>query len=229
MTDLTKINELFPPRNAANARGASSVEELGSDAFLQLMVAQLENQDPTKPIDNGEFVAQLAQFGTVSGIQELNDGFAGLSASLAASQGWQAAGLIGRGVVTDGNIGQLRSGSDPESRALLATVDFEGNTAGGTFYVQDLSGRLVYSAPLPAGVSGELQIAWDGRNERGELMPEGSYRVSAEAQVNGQSQGLSVYAHQQVVSVAIDSTTGGVTLNLGNGASVPVSQVRQFL
>jgi flagellar basal-body rod modification protein FlgD len=230
MTDLATINELFPPRNTDAGRGASSVEELGSDAFLELMVAQLENQDPSKPIENGEFVAQLAQFGTVSGIQDLNEGFSSLSASLAASQGWQAAGLVGRGVVADSNVGQLRAAADGEEGAQLqATIDFRGNPSGGTFYVQDLTGRLVYSAPLPAGVEGELQVAWDGRDESGELMPEGSYRVSAETQSGGQNRALPVYAHQQVVSVAIDSSTGAVTLNLGDGSKVPVNQIRQFL
>ncbi|MEM1146048.1 MAG: flagellar hook capping FlgD N-terminal domain-containing protein, partial [Pseudomonadota bacterium] len=87
MTGVNALTDLFPPRVDTEQRGANSVEDLGSEAFLQLMVAQLENQDPSKPIDNTEFVAQLAQFGTVSGVQELNESFDSLGASLAAGQG----------------------------------------------------------------------------------------------------------------------------------------------
>lgn len=232
MTDLATINELFPPRTESTGRATNSVDELGSEAFLELMVAQLENQDPSKPLDNSEFIGQLAQFGTVSGVQELNESFAGLSATLAASQSWQAASLVGRGVVTDSNVGQLQlvEGDDGEvALGLDATVDFQGNSSGGTIFVQDLSGRLVYSAALPAGVSGELQVQWDGLDNQGEAMPPGNYRISAETTVNGQNQAIPVYAHQRVDSVAIDSTTGQVTLNLSDGAKLPVTEIKQFL
>lgn len=232
MTDLATINELFPPPADTSARATNSVDELGSDAFLELMVAQLENQDPTKPLDNSEFIGQLAQFGTVSGVQELNDSFAGLSTTLSSSQGWQAASLVGRGVVTDSNVGNLQPMLNAEGEQVFgldATVDFQGNSGGGTVFVQDLTGRLVYTSALPAGVTGELQIQWDGLDNQGEAMPPGSYRVSAETTVNGQSQAIPVYAHQRVDSVAIDSTSGQVTLNLSDGAKLPVTEIKQFL
>ena len=230
MTDVNTINELFPARPEANTRGANSVEDLDSEAFLELMVAQLENQDPSKPLDNTEFVAQLAQFGTVSGVQELNDSFASLGATLAASQSWQAANLVGRDVVGESNVGQLAEVEDGDGAlSLTATVDFSGNPSGGALFVQDLSGRLVYTEALPAGLNGEYQFQWDGRDVTGDLVPPGSYRVSAEGQVNGQNTAIPVYAHLQVSSVAVDSSAGAVALNLNDGTSLPVEQVKQFL
>ena len=118
MTDLATINRLFPPRPQAQGRAGNSIEDLGSKEFLRLMVAQLENQDPTKPIDNTEFVAQLAQFGTVSGVQELNQGFANLARAFNVSRGYQAAGLVGRRVATDSNLGQLRAVGGEQPGAL---------------------------------------------------------------------------------------------------------------
>lgn len=232
MTDLSTISELFPTRTDIPTRETNSIEELGSDAFLELMVAQMENQDPTKPIENTEFIGQLAQFGTVSGVQELNDSFAGLSSTLASTQSWQAAALVGRGVVTDSNLGQLEQITGPDGEVQLgldATVDFQGNVSGGSIFVQDMSGRLVYSSALPSGVAGDLKVQWDGLDNEGNPLPPGSYRVSAETTVNGQSTAIPVYAHQRVESVAIDSTSGQVTLNLGDGGSVAVNQVKQFL
>ena len=67
--------------------------ELGRDQFLQLLVAQLRAQDPLDPITSQEFIAQLAQFSTVEGIERLNASFADL---LALNQITQGANLIGR-------------------------------------------------------------------------------------------------------------------------------------
>ena len=226
-------NALSAPRSDAGARRASSgVENLGSKEFLRLMVAQLKNQDPTKPIDGTKFVAQLAQFGTVSGVRELNNGFASLVKAYNVSRGYQSANLVGRRVATNSNLGQLRAvGGDKGAMALTATVRIKGKVSGGAIYIQDLKGRLVHRAPLPAGASGDLQIKWDGLDRNGKRLPAGSYRVSAKAQINGSksSKALLVFAHQKVLSVSINSTTGGTTLNLANGQSVPVSAVRQFL
>jgi flagellar basal-body rod modification protein FlgD len=232
MDSLASINELFPAPAARTAREANAVEDMGSDDFLTLMVAQLENQDPTKPMDNMQFMGQLAQFGTVSGIQELNAGFAGLSGALSGGQALQAAALVGRDVVTESNLGTLAEvvNSDGESSfALDASVDFGGSAAGGTLYVQDMAGRLVYSSALPPSAGGQLKVRWDGLDAQGRQMPVGTYRVSAEALVNGQSTAVSVYAHQRVESVSVDGAGGTVTLNLGNGSDVQLGQVKQFL
>jgi flagellar basal-body rod modification protein FlgD len=232
MESLASINELFPSSTPAGPGKANSVEDMGSDDFLTLMVAQLENQDPTKPMDNMQFMSQLAQFGTVSGVQELNQAFGGLSQALSGNQALQATALVGRDVVVDSNLGLLREvrNADGEmSLALDATVDFDSSTAGGMFYVQDTVGRLVYSAQLPPSAGGELKVQWDGRDAQGNELPPGRYRVSAEAQVNGQSTAVAVYAHQRVSSVAVDAATGTVTLNLANGNELPIGEVKQFL
>lgn len=232
MDSLASINELFPPSTPLGNQKAGSVEDMGSDDFLTLMVAQLENQDPTKPMDNMQFMGQLAQFGTVSGIQELNQGFSGLSNALSGNQALQAASLVGRNVVTDSNLGQLAETVDADGQPALvldATVDFGSSTSGGTFYVQDLAGRLIYSSGLPPSAGGQLPVRWDGRNAQGELVAPGTYRVSAEAIVGGQSTAVSVYAHQRVDSVAVEGGGGAVTLNLGNGSNVQLDQVKQFL
>jgi flagellar basal-body rod modification protein FlgD len=232
MDSLTSINELFPPSTPLGNEKAGSVEDMGSDDFLTLMVAQLENQDPSKPMDNMQFMGQLAQFGTVSGIQELNAGFSGLSNALSGGQALQAASLVGRSVVTDSNLGSLSEMADADGElglVLDATVEFGGSTSGGNFFVQDLAGRLVYSSVLPPSAGGQLPVRWDGRNAQGELLPPGTYRVSAEAVVDGQSTAVSVYAHQRVDSVAVDGAQGAVSLNLANGSNVALEQVKQFL
>lgn len=234
MSTLASINELFPPEQAA-AKPPNSIEDMGSEAFLTLMVAQLQNQDPTKPLDNMDFMGQLAQFGTVSGIQELNAGFGGLATAMTSNQALQAAGLVGRDIVTEGNVGELRpvadaAGEDADpALALDATVAFNGSVAAASVFIQDLSGRLVYSAALPPGIDGDFRVQWDGRDGSGEQLAPGAYRVSVEAVVNGEPVTVPVHAHQRVESVAISAGTGEVTLNLGNGERVALSAVKSIL
>ncbi|MFT7287401.1 MAG: flagellar basal-body rod modification protein FlgD [Halieaceae bacterium] len=233
MDTLASLSELFPPSTPTNTAKANSVEEMGSGDFLTLMVAQLENQDPTKPMDNMQFVAQLAQFGTVSGIQELNEGFSGLSMSLSGNQALEAASLVGRSVMVDGNVGSLRElpasdGSGESEWQLNATVDMGRGAVAGRYFVQDLSGRLLHSGEIPPGNSENVTISWNGRDVNGNLQAPGSYRVSAEALVNGRATTVPVYAHQEVDSVAVETSTGEVTLNLASGRGVPINEVKQF-
>lgn len=232
MESLSLINELFPSSTPLGNESANSIDDMDAEDFLALMVAELENQDPTNPNSNSDMMGQLAQFGTVSGIDELNASFGGLSSALTGGQALQAASLVGRSVMTDSNLGQLTGAANAQGEfeySLDATVDFGGSTSGGNFYVQDLSGRLVYTAALPASAGGQLPVRWDGRNAQGELMAPGSYRVSAEAVVGGQSTSVSVFAHQRIESVAVDGAQGAVSLNLANGNKVGLDQVKQFL
>jgi flagellar basal-body rod modification protein FlgD len=77
------------PREASRS-GSRNVEDMGSEDFMALMIAQMENQDPTQPMDQLAFMSQLAQFGTVSGVQELNQAFGDLSTNLTGAQAIQA-------------------------------------------------------------------------------------------------------------------------------------------
>ena len=66
----------------AQGRGTNKANELGLNTFLKLMVTQLNNQDPFKPMENGDFLGQIAQFGSVTGLEQLNDNFESLAASI---------------------------------------------------------------------------------------------------------------------------------------------------
>ena len=96
--------DLFSALNPAQAEEASrsrNVSDMGSDDFLTLMIAQMKNRDPTQPMDQMAFMSQLAQFGTLSGVQELNGAFGDLSTNLTGAQAVQASSLVGRSVATD--------------------------------------------------------------------------------------------------------------------------------
>ena len=89
---------------------SSSKKELGQTDFLHLMLTQLKNQDPFKPLDSSEFLGQLAQFGTVSGLAQLQTSFDGLASSLTSDQALQASGLVGRSALVPGAEALLANG-----------------------------------------------------------------------------------------------------------------------
>lgn len=223
MTSQVNLAELFPSAAPA-ARATNNTSELGQEDFMALMVAQLENQDPTNPQDNSEFLAQIAQFSTVSGVQDMAKGFDSLSSVLYANQALEAADLVGSKVVTDSNIGLLNEGE-----TLDATIDVPSNASGVTMYVQNAAGSLVYTRPIGPASKGDLNIQWDGKNGEGNTLPPGQYRVSAEGVMNGKNYTLPVYTHNQVDSVTVDSSGTGVLLNLDSGAQVGMSGVKSFL
>lgn len=223
MESVVSLAELFPSTAPATS-GANKSNELGQEDFLKLMVAQLENQDPTNPQDNAEFLGQIAQFSTVSGVQDLVEGFDSLSSVLYANQALEAAGLVGNKVVTESNLGLLKEGE-----TLDATIDLPANASGVTLYIQDMSGRLVHTQALGPALQGDLNIHWDGTDAEGTPLPDGQYRISAEAVMAGQNYALPVYTHNIVESVTVDSSGTGVLLNLDGGAQVSISGVRSFL
>ena len=84
-------------------------QELGQDDFLTLMISQLQSQDPMNPMDSEAFMGQIAQFSTVEGIQQLNDSFDELAASLVSNQVLQASQLIGHSVLIPGSTASGRA------------------------------------------------------------------------------------------------------------------------
>src|ERR1043165_7584057 len=89
---------------AAQAQAAAEAQQkkdqtLGIDSFLTLMTAQLKNQDPLKPLEGTEFISQLAQFGTVSGVQGMQTSLETLAASLRSTQTLNGSTMIGRDIL----------------------------------------------------------------------------------------------------------------------------------
>ena len=217
------------PRDASRS-GSRNVEDMGSEDFMALMIAQMENQDPTQPMDQLAFMSQLAQFGTVSGVQELNQAFGDLSTNLTGAQAIQASSLVGRSVATNsstGHLGAVGLNADGEPVfSMRASIDMGVGADGGKFYVHDANGDVVFTGNLPPG-SGAMPVIWDGVASNGEQLPPGDYHISADVNLDGSSRSARVYGHDQVVSVAIGAGNQ-VTLNLSSGRSMDVSDVKEF-
>ena len=195
-------------------------QSLGQEEFLKLMTTQLKNQDPTKPMDNAQFLSQMAQFSTVSGIQQMQESFSSLATSLQSAQTLQGAQMVGRGVLVPSKTSML-----PDEGAMGAAAELP---AGGTLQVEvvDGAGQVVRRLDLGTRAAGLNQFTWDGKDESGNRMQAGSYTLRATLDQGGSTQSLSTYGLDVVDSVSLGSD--GLTLNLSGLGATKLANVRQI-
>jgi flagellar basal-body rod modification protein FlgD len=197
-------------------------QSLGQEDFLTLMVTQLRNQDPMKPLEPNEFLGQLAQFSTVNGIEEMRSSVTDLSVALQGSQVLQGATLVGRSVLAGGQDAALAS---------VGNVDGAVGVPPGTDAIEvrisDRGGAVVRSFAMRP--QGELtDFAWDGRDNQGERLPAGRYRIEAVANVAGRAESVEVLLRQRVDSVSLDGAGSALRLNT-SGGSVALGDVRRIM
>ncbi len=195
-------------------------DDLGQEDFLTLMITQFQNQDPFEPMDNGQFLGQLAQFSTVSGIDSLNSGFDGLSGALRDEQALQAANLVGRTVVAETDTAFFDG-----STTVEAAIDLPAAASGVQVDVIDATGQLVRRLELGQQPAGTLQFGWDGRDAGGDEMPPGQYTLSARVARGQDVESVSTLVEAEVESVTLGRGGGAMTLNLNGGGSLSLSQI----
>lgn len=194
-------------------------KDLGKNEFLNLLVAQLNNQNPLEPQGNGEFIAQLAQFSSLEGIQQLNSSVSSMMSSFQSSQALQASSLVGRKVIV------------PSEKAVVDTSEsFKASTvlpvSSSNVYVNvyNNSGSLVTRINLGEQAAGNVSFIWDGKDSSGNVAPPGTYKFEAQATYGSETKGLYTMLPANVDSV----TLGGneLMLNLAGLGNVPLSQVQ---
>src|ERR1700677_3394409 len=143
--------------------GAANSVTLGGTDFLTLMLAQLQNQDPTSPVDSNEFLSQLASLSEVQGINQLNTSFASLSNSLVGSQALQASSLLGHQVLAASSTGTLATAGAP----LTGAVSVPQTSSQVTLNISNSAGVLVDSINLGAQSAGLANFSWNGQTSNG--------------------------------------------------------------
>lgn len=203
--------------------GSTSEEDssLGQDQFLKLLVTQLNNQDPLNPQENGEFIAQLAQFSTVEGIQKLNGSVDSLLTDYQSSQALQASSLVGRKVIVPTDSAVVDT-----SETFKASLALPASSGNVYVNVYDAAGAQVDRIELGQQQAGAISFMWDGLSAKGEQMPPGTYRFEAQAVYDNETQGLSTMLPANVDSVTLSQNGGEMRLNLAGLGSVALSQVQ---
>ncbi len=200
-------------------------QNLGQEQFLKLLTTQLTRQDPLKPMENGDFLGQLAQFSTVSGIQDLQKSFSDFASSLSSDQALQASSLVGRNVFAPGNEALLSVGDVISGNFELP--DSSPNTS--IKIINPLTDEVIKNIDLGGNTAGNVGFVWDGLNELGELADPGVYKVQAEAIINGNNTILQTNLKSRVESITLGSSSRGLQVNLVGVDAVDFNQIKQIL
>lgn len=205
------------------AEKAGKRNDLGKDEFMRLLIAQLEHQDPLDPTDNGEFIAQMAQFSSLEGISNLNTTVSGFAASMQSTQALQASTLVGRSVQVLSDWSELKN-----DKPITGTIDLKDSSSDVFVAVYSGAGDYLGDISLGPRSEGEVSFEWSGLDTDGDPFPPGAYQFRAFANNGGEHEGVDLYLSQNVASVSLNSgARGEIMLNLsGMDKAIPLRNVK---
>lgn len=197
--------------------------ELDRDAFLQLLTTQLANQDPLNPMEDKEFVAQLAQFSSLEQLNNISDSIADFKDAFARQETLSAINYIGKEILADGRSISKDGGS-------ISSFSYTLPDTAERLYLNifDTNGNIVRSITLPGRMPGEHQFAWDGMDHNGNALPDGVYSVSMTAEGrNGDPLTVTTQTSGVVSGVVNDGEQ--TLLRLQDGRRVNIGDVREVV
>lgn len=193
------------PSTSATASTSSSASTsnsaMGQSEFLTLLVAQMQNQDPTNPMDNQQLTAQMAQFSSLEQLMNINTGLESLLAATNSSTSAQAISLIGKEVTVQGHNVYVQGGAAPNLAMGLAS-----DAATVTVTIEDQNGNVVQTLTQSNMSAGVQSIAWDGKDMYGSPVADGLYSYSVEAtDSSGNAVDVTTYATGEVSTISFEN------------------------
>ena len=217
---ISSIPESFRTLESTQEKEIARTSTLGQEDFLKLLMTQLQNQDPMEPMDNGEFMGQMAQFSTVQGVTEMGESIDGLVSIYQGQQMSANASMIGKKALVNGNWAQLEGGK------LAGAIDLTTAANDLRVDVKSETGELMASIGLGSKMAGTQEFSWDGIKQDGTTAPEGNYYLSASAVRDGQSTVPAMQVYGTVNSVQMKG--GEVTLNVSGQGNVSFNNVKRI-
>ncbi len=214
------LDDLSIDRSTSNENKKTDATD--KNKFLELMIAQLKNQNPLDPQDGAQFLSQLAQFSTVEGIQTLNDNMTQLSSGYRSSQALQATALVGRRVEVPSDTGTIKGVG-----GLSGSVDLDAQSPNVSLQIQNSAGDLVKTIPLGEHIAGSVPFKWDGLDNQGLPVSNGEYALVATALINGKSVQMPTQVAVNVNSVTLGKD-GEVLVNLDGMGSVNLDSLKNI-
>ncbi|WP_158928408.1 flagellar hook assembly protein FlgD [Acidisphaera sp. S103] len=205
------------PSSTISQTGTSALGSLSDNftSFLSLLMTQLQNQDPTSPLDSNQFTSELVQFTSVQQQIDTNSDLTQLIQLTQASQIEQSTSMIGKPVTVNSSQLSLQNGT--------AAINFNTTSAEPVgIAVFNASGVQVQTATLTSS-AGANTWTWNGQNANGTTMPDGAYTVTVNAiGVNGATSAVPFTVTG--TATAVQNNSGTVDLQMG-GLTLPFSAV----
>jgi len=208
--------------NKSEDEKKANKDQLGQEDFLKLMTTQLQNQDPFAPMENAEFIAQMAQFSTVTGITEMGESLKGLSAQINEFRIATASSLMGSSVMIPGNIarpdinGEIHGMIDLPSTSRMTQLTFS-----------DANGSPVHSIDLGPQSSGLTGFSWEDIPSE-ILASDEPLRVDVYADLGNGMESLTPSVFAEVFSTSVGDETTGVMLDVRDYGQIRAADVLRF-
>jgi flagellar basal-body rod modification protein FlgD len=209
--------------NAASSSSsvASSVAgSLNANDYMTLFLAQLQNQDPTNPMQSYELAAQLAQFTTVEELSQANTYLGQIQQSSSDVNNAQIASLVGQDVTAQTSEIDVSSGN-------VSTLNYTLPAAATvTVTITDSSGSTVDTMNVGSQSAGTYSVPWTGTNSSGSTVSDGAYTCTVTATTSdGTSSAIQTGVTGTVYSCNLGNTPPTYTLTDANGMQIQVSNV----
>jgi flagellar basal-body rod modification protein FlgD len=197
---------------ASQSNSGGGLPPISQSDFLELITAQLQDQDPTQPADPNQMLNELASLSEVSGMNNMDGAIGSLSSSMQSAQLLSGTNLIGHGVLASGTAAALSAGGK-----VSGAVQAPAGATSVTVQVTDSSGQLVRTFQVAPQSSGLTSFTWDGTTNSGAAAPAGTYTFAAAAVSGGKQASVATYLQSTVNSVTIDPSTQTLSLNTNSG------------
>lgn len=220
---MTTINTSILEQYGADAISKPTAnKELGQAEFLKIMMEQLKNQDPMEPSDNGEFLGQMAQFSTVSGIEEMQQSLEKLSDTYATGQTLQSSQLVGQKVLIESNTMDLIDGE-----AINGSFELDSSSGDVRLDISDTAGKIVKQINFGEQTAGRHGFTWDGTDEHGDKVLPGQYTANITRKADDTYESVSVLNSRIIDSVEFGAN-GQTTLNTKRGERLSMAEIREI-
>ncbi len=220
---MSYVSSILGTNSASTTTTSSTSSTLGQDTFLQLLVTQLQYQDPLDPMDDKEFVAELAQFSSLEQLTEINTGIENLTTATSTQSLMGAVNFIGKTIEATGTAVNLEDG---EASSVTFTLPEDAQTC--LVNVLDSSGEIVRTVDLGETSAGSVEFTWDGKDYDGNVMDDGQYQVAVTA-TNANDEVMTVTSTMQGVVSGITQENGSYYLDIGGGRYVAFTDITNVI
>jgi len=208
--------------SASKTESEKDTGELALEDFMSLMTTQLQNQDPLKPMESGDFLGQIASFAQVSGLDDLQNSFSSFADSMKSDQALQGSALVGRSVLFPSSMG-----THSADQNLSGVINVDPAVTDLKVQIYSEAGEVVRTIEM-GSASGNVNFTWDGFDAEGNAMEYGSYQFLATGTVDGEGMAFATATTAKVDSVLVGSDEG-LIMNLAGIGSVPFSEAQEII
>jgi flagellar basal-body rod modification protein FlgD len=219
MVDTSSIQASSQTSSNQSTAPAGPNQTLGQDQFMKLLIAQLQNQDPTNPVDNSQMIAQLAQFSQLQETQQMTKSLNQFIAQQNTANATNLVTLLGKHVTASGSTFSLTSGTQVPLSYTLG-----GRAATATVQILNSSGVPVATWTGKNQAAGAQTLTWNGTDSSGNTLPSGTYSFTVSATgANGAAVSATTQMTGVVTSIKYDGN--GPVLVFDSGQTVLPSTI----